>query len=179
MSAPTTHQPRSIPHRRAPIDRDRRVSIRPIERTDASALSDFYAGLSDRSARQRFMSATRPTPGQLQRLAAADGVVGVLVERGPRDGAIVAHASLHPDGIGGAEVAFAVADELQGQGIGTRLFQATLEHARTLGLRRLGALLAADNGRMRRLLAHAPCPVIADEIEGGSEEIVLDLAAAR
>jgi GNAT superfamily N-acetyltransferase len=177
MSA-LTSQTRSIPTRREQIDRDSWVSIRPIERTDAAALSDFYRGLAPRSTRQRFLSAVQPTPEQLDRLAAADGLVGILVERGPRDGAIVAHASLHVDGAGGAEVAFAVADELQGQGIGSRLFAATVAHARRIGLRRLSAILAADNGRMRRLLARADCPVITDEIEGGSEEVVLDLAAA-
>jgi acetyltransferase len=164
---------------REPVDPAHRVSIRPIERVDAEGLSDFYADLSERSRRQRFLGATRPpTTEQIAGLVCAPGVVAVLADRGPRDGAIVGHASIHPDGSGGGEAAFAVADELQGHGLGAQLMAAILEHAHALGIHRLNADLYADNVPMRRLLVHSGRALASDDIDTGIEEITLDLDRA-
>jgi acetyltransferase len=152
------------------------VSIRPIERIDASALSDFYAALSAESLRRRFLGSGRHPCDELARAFTehdGEGFVAVLAERGPRDGAIVGHATLQPDGRGGAEVAFAVADELQGHGIGHRLMDAVVSGARAIGLHELNASLFADNGAMRRLLESAEASVTSDAIDGGVEEIVV------
>lgn len=154
---------------------DRWVRFRPVEPRDRDALVAFYAGLSPEARRRRFLSAgAAPDVGPL---ADADGIVGVLREPGPRDGALVAHASIQPDGTGGAEVAFAVADDLQGRGIGRALVRLALDRARALGLRRADAVLLADNTPMRHLLRRAGAPVRADVIDAGVEEISLDLAA--
>ena len=176
MDAITPHTG-SIPPTRVGIDRERWVSIRPIERSDASALSDFYARLSAESRRTRFLSCgSAPSNQMTGALASAPGFVGVLREAGPLDGAIVAHASLQPDGrTGSAEVAFAVADELQEHGIGRHLMASVLEQARTLRLERVSATMLAENSRMRHLLRHAGIAVVADTIDGGVEEIVLAL----
>ena len=179
MDAVIPEPTRSTARRRELVDRRRRVSIRPIERVDAEGLSDFYAGLSQRSRRQRFLGATRPpTREQLAALVCAPGVVAVLADCGPRDGAIVGHASIHPDGSGGGEAAFAVADEFQGQGLGSQLMAAILEHAHALGIHRLNADLYADNVPMRRLLVHSGRALASDDIDTGIEEITLDLDRA-
>jgi RimJ/RimL family protein N-acetyltransferase len=150
------------------------VSIRPIERTDAAGLSDFYAGLSPESRRRRFLSSGRRSGAELARaFTQLDGEGFVAILREPNDGAIVGHATFQPDGTGGAEVAFAVADKLQGRGIGRRLMGAILAEARSAGLRRLNATLFADNAAMRRLLRGAEGSVVSDEIDTGVEEIVL------
>ena len=91
--------------------------------------------------------------------------------------AVVAHASVHRDGEGSAEVAFAVADELQGHGIGTALMSAVVQHAGRVGLRRLNAMLFAENVPMRRLLRNAGCDIRSDSVDCGVEEIALDVAA--
>lgn len=110
-------------------------------------------------------------------LADAPGYVGILREPGPLDGAIVAHASLHPSyRTGSGEVAFAVADELQGHGIGRRLITSVLEEARALDLQSVTATLLADNTPMRHLLLHAGIPVATHRFEDGVEEIVLGLS---
>lgn len=167
------------PGRRELVRRPDRISIRPIEVTDASGLSDFYAALSERSRRQRFLGATREVrPDIIEELARAPGLVAVLTEAGPRDGAIMAHASIHPDGRGAAEAAFAVADDLQGHGLGSRLMAASVELARGLGIHRLDAILYPDNARMRRLLTHSGRPLVSDEFDAGTEEISLDLDRA-
>ncbi len=173
-------QPRSTPKRRH-TDRDRKVSIRPIERSDASGLSDFYAGLSLESRHRRFLSYGRRSADELGRLftSSGHGFVGILNEAGPDDGAVVAHASVQPGGDGNAEIAFAVADEFQGRGIGRRLMDAVVEDARTTGVRRLSVSLLADNVPMRRLLTAAGCEIVSDSIDLGVEEVELAVAANR
>jgi len=162
------------------IDGNRWVSIRPIERADAAALSDFYARLSPESRRRRFLSCGTRPDADLARVfteGAGKGFVGILDEPGPNDGAVVAHASLQPDGKDAAEVAFTVVDELQGHGIGTALMKAIVLHARRAGLRRLNAMLFAENVPMRRLLRNAGCAIHSDSVDFGIEEIALDVAS--
>ena len=169
---------RPIPPLRHRIDRNRWVSIRPIERADAAGLSDFYARLSPESRRRRFLGCgTRPV-ADLARVfteGAGKGFVGILDESGPSDGVVVAHASVLPDGEDSAEIAFAVADELQGHGIGKALMEAVVQHARQVGLRRLNAMLLAENVPMRGLLRNAGCEIRADAVAFGVEEIALDV----
>ena len=104
------------------------------------------------------------------------GFVGILDVAGPYDGAVVAHASMQPDGEDSAEIAFAVADELQGHGIGTALMKAVVKHAGRAGLRRLNAMLFVENVPMRRLLRNAGCAIRSDSADFGVEEIALDVA---
>ena len=169
-------QVRSIPPRRERIDRNRWVAIRPIEGSDVASLSDFYARLSPESKRRRFLSYAKPSDGALARAFTerqGQGFVGILDAPGPSDGEVVAHASLQPDGLGGAEIVFAVADELQGHGIGSALMETVVQHARQLGLRRLSATMFADNTPMRRLLRGAGCEIALDQIDAGTEAIAL------
>ncbi len=177
MDASTSHD-RSIPPAWLRVDRERWVSIRPIERADASALSDFYSRLSPDSRQRRFLSCGDAPPACVARLANEPGFVAVLRDDGPVDGSVVAHASVQPDGRGGAEVAFAVADELQGHGLGRRLVGRALRLARELGSCRASATMLAGNVPMRHLLTAAGQPVRADHLEAGTEEIVLDLRSA-
>ena len=181
MDAMTSHT-RPIPPLRHRIDGNRWVSIRPIERADAAGLSDFYARLSPESRRRRFLGCGTRPDADLARVfteGPGEGFVGILDEPGTNDGALVAHASVQPDGEDSAEIAFAVADELQGQGIGKALLEAVVQHARQVGLRRLNAMLFADNVPMRRLLRNAGCEIHADAVALGVEEIALDLGGLR
>jgi len=74
--------------------------------------------------------------------------------------------------------AFAVADELQGHGIGRQLVALALEDARRRRLRLVTATLLAENTPMRNLLRGAGPTVLADRIDAGVEEIVLGLDGA-
>jgi GNAT superfamily N-acetyltransferase len=172
-----TTQARMVARRRVPIDDGRWVMIRPIERSDASGLSDFYASLSPESRRRRFLGSAPRLDGDVLRAFAdeGEGFVGILGERGPRDGAVVAHASVQSVGGGEAEIAFAVADELQGRGIGRQLMPMALELARARGLRTATATLLAENVPMRRLVQRADLPIVADHLDAGVEEITLSL----
>jgi len=147
---------------RAP--RRSRVSVRPIEASDAGDLSAFYAGLSDESRRRRFLGTVRGiSPDQAWAFAAtdhraSDGFVAVAHEAGPNDGRIVGHLCLVPDGEGGNEVAVAVADVFQGRGIGRQLMAAAVESARRRHVPALTLSLFADNAVMRRLALGAGLP---------------------
>ncbi len=173
MNAISTHA--AIGPRRVPIDDERWVSIRPIEPSDGPGLSDFYAGLSPESRRRRFLGSSAALDDRQIALFTDEenGVVGVLVERGPDDGAIVAHGAVLADGHGAAEAAFAVADRFQECGIGRALVSAACALARRRGLRSITATMLADNAPMRRLLRSCGCIVVVDEMDAGVEEVTL------
>ncbi len=137
-------------------------------------------GPSPGSKRRRFLSYAKPSDGALARAFTereGQGFVGILDAPGPNDGVVVAHASLQPDGLGCAEIAFEVADELQGHGIGSALTETAVEHAQQLGLRRLSATMFADNTPMRRLLRGAGCEIALDQNDAGTEEIALAICS--
>jgi acetyltransferase len=160
---------------REPLDDGRWISIRPIDRADGPGLSDFYRRLSPESRRRRFLRSGELDPRVLTAFTEpdGDGLVGILEAAGPDDGAVIAHASVQPDGHGAMELALAVSDELQGRGIGGRLMALAVEQARLRSASRITATLFADNVPMRRLLRGAGLDVVADEIEAGVEEIEL------
>jgi GNAT superfamily N-acetyltransferase len=89
----------------------------------------------------------------------------------------VAHASVQADRPGAAEVAFAVADDLHGLGLGRALVDAAIRLAGERGLTRVSASLYSDNTPMRHLLRDPAREVVRDVIEDGVEEIELRLAA--
>ena len=62
--------------------------------------------------------------------------------------------------------------------MGRRLVALVLERARTLRLERVTATMLAENTPMRHLLVEAGYPILADRIDAGVEEIVLDPGAA-
>ena len=146
------------------------ITIRPVRRADGDALAEFYAGLTVESLRLRFLSTCAPDSRLIATLAADPGVVAVL-----RCQAIVGHASVQRDGHHGAEIAFAVADELRGHGLGRRLVSTAPKLARELGADRASATMLVGNVPMRHLMQTAGQPVRGDRLEAGTEEIELDL----
>jgi RimJ/RimL family protein N-acetyltransferase len=150
---------------RITVGRNRWVTIRPIEATDADGLLAFYAALSPEARYSRFLGASRGIDHRTARRFAAanhqtrDGLVAELGESGPNDGAIVGHACLEPDGPDAEEIAFAVADELQGNGIGTALMAGAIESAKRRGIRRLNGLTFVTNTPMQRLAVHLGNPI--------------------
>jgi RimJ/RimL family protein N-acetyltransferase len=162
-----------------------RVTIRPIEAVDASGLSAFYAALSDESRGRRFLAASRGiSAADAERFASVDhltehGYLAVVAEAGPNDGLIVGHATLTPSGSGEPpEMAFAVADAWQRQGIGSALMREVICTAERLGMRRLSAALFADNIAMRRLLAGAGWSWRIADVDGSTIEVELESATA-
>jgi ribosomal protein S18 acetylase RimI-like enzyme len=181
MNVTVTPERASIPQPRVRIDSGRWTSIRPIERSDAPALFDFYAALSPESIRRRFLGARQAATTGLVRTfveRAETGLIATVAGQGPDDGVIVGHAAVLDDGRGGAEIAIAVADQVQGFGIGRALMTNAVALARQRGAREVSASLFADNVPMLRLLRGAGCTIRSDTIDVGVEEISLDLRAA-
>lgn len=165
-----------------PVARHARVTIRPIESSDADGLLAFYATLTPRSRYARFLGIFPGIDAAIARRFAAvdheqdDGVVAVLSTTGRDDGAIVGHLCMVADGPGAEEVAIVVADELQGRGIGTALMEAAVQSARRRGVRRLVGTTFATNIPMRRLAFSASPHVSVHQQGAGIEEF--DIAVA-
>ena len=147
---------------------------------DHDRLQAFYAGLSEESRRTRFLG---PTNGigdrQSTYFCCPDHAhrEGFVATMGPADGPdrIVGHVCIEPDGPDTAEVAVAVADELQGHGIGRRLVDAAVYWARSDGFRTLTATMLAGNPAIQRLLTGLGLPSTAVAIGAGVVEVRIDL----
>ena len=115
---------------------------------DADALLEFFRGLSRESLYRRFHGFPELGPRLVEPLTTADAQeAGALV--GFIDTRIVAVANFarlrDPKA---AEVAFAVADDYQRRGIGTRLLEQLAARAGELGVERFVAEVLPDNRQM-------------------------------
>jgi acetyl coenzyme A synthetase (ADP forming)-like protein len=124
------------------------VCLRPATPADAGALLAFFQSLSPASLYFRFLGMPTLGPRQVEQLIAAgtDGTA-LIAEAGARP---VAFAGFYrnPAARTRAEVAFAVADALQGQGIGTRLLERLAALARAEGIEVFDAEVLEGNQRM-------------------------------
>lgn len=121
----------------------RGITVRPLRNGDTAVVQTVFDRLGPQSRRLRFGGAKNVlTPTELEQLARVDADHHVLVawfEGGP-----VGIARLVRDGAD-AEVAFAVVDSLQGNGVGSVLSQRLAEDARAAGIRTLRATMSTDN----------------------------------
>ena len=159
------------------------LSIRRIRRADLPELEQFYAALSPESRRTRFFavgagvshgqSVSFCTPDHDHRegfVAIADGPA----QESDRQ-RIVGHLCLEPAGGHVAEVAIAVSDALQHQGIGRRLMAAGVRWALGEGFTTLTATTYIGNAPIHRLLTGLGWPAHAHDAGAGTEEITIDL----
>ena len=158
------------------------VAIRPIRPEDAAALERFYEALSDESRRRRFFACTRglshPQATQFC-WTDHDHREGFVAVAGPEDAArIVGHVCLEPARDGSAEIALAVADELQGRGIGSALMDAATAWAREVGIDRLSATMLSENVAIHRLLTGTGLPARVRPIGMGFDAVTIELPAA-
>ena len=157
------------------------IRIRPIRPTDAAGLEAFYRELGDESRRLRFFGVTAGLSGtQSTRFCSTDhahreGFVATIREPGRPDGErIVGHVCLEPAGPGRAEVAIAVSDAVQRQGIGTSLMRAAIGWARRHRISTLSATMLPTNPAIHGLLRSLGLPARSRPTELGT--IALDLA---
>lgn len=125
------------------------ITIRPLDRSDRAALADAFAHLSEDTRRRRFGGlAKRLGERDLDRLTALDHHGHeALAAVDPDTGRIlgVARYIVMPGDPRAAEVAVAVDDDWQGQGVGRRLISQLAERAAAEGITRLLAHVAIEN----------------------------------
>jgi RimJ/RimL family protein N-acetyltransferase len=137
--------------------RGERIEIRPIRPDDREALADGLRRLSAESRYRRFFSPLdKLSEQQLTYLTDVDHhdhEALVAVEAGTEQGIGVARFVRSEADPEVAEVAVAVADDWQGQGIGSELLHRLTERARAEGIKRFSGSILEENRPMRELMA--------------------------
>jgi acetyl coenzyme A synthetase (ADP forming)-like protein len=153
------------------------LRLRPIRPDDAGALLAFYERLSPDSLYFRFFSLRNVDTATAARFCNVDydSQFALVGDAGGRIVAI-AHYFRLPKHSERAEVAFAVEDALQGQGVGTRLLDRLAEVARGHGIRSFEADVMAQNRRMIDVFRNCGFATQERRFEGGVEKILLDIA---
>jgi len=150
------------------------IVIRPLRDGDTETVNAVFARLGDTSRRRRFGGAKpQLSEEELALLARADGDHHVLVAYVADDPRPAAIARLVRQGKG-AEVAFEVADECQGRGIGTALVRTLAADARAAGIVEFHATVSGDNPRAISLLSRCTRGLRATWL-GGERELVAAL----
>ena len=148
--------------------------IRPLRNGDTATVLAVFERLGPESRRRRFGGAkTRLSPAEVALLARVDADHHVLVAYADGDARPAGLARLVRDG-DAADVAFEVADEQHGRGIGTALAEALAADARAAGITEFRATVAGDNGRAMSLLARTSRRLRATWL-GGERRVVAAL----
>lgn len=134
---------------------DTELLLRPVLPGDSERSNHPSVEFSTETLYRRFMSTRAPSPALMSYLFQVDYLdhfVWVLVDG--MDGPVVADVRFvrDADDPSVAEIAFIVADDYQGRGIGTFLMDALTIAARVGGVQRFTARLLAENVPMRTIL---------------------------
>jgi ribosomal protein S18 acetylase RimI-like enzyme len=127
--------------------------VRPLVRGDVATVSAVFEQLGEQSRRARF-NGPKPclTPTELEGLAAVDRSHHALVAYVEGEPRPIAIARLARNDHNSAEIAFAVADSHQHQGIGSALAAELIADARAAGITEITALASSDNPATLALL---------------------------
>jgi GNAT superfamily N-acetyltransferase len=129
-----------------------RLHLRGIRPDDAHGLMKFHESLSETSLYRRYFF-THPKLSELEveRLTCVDNVdrLALVVEDGDLLVAVARYERTPQTNE--AEIAFVVADEYQGHGIGTFLLERLADAARTRGIKRFLAYTLSENRIMMKV----------------------------
>jgi acetate---CoA ligase (ADP-forming) len=160
----------------------RTLRLRPPRREDADSLLEFFGSLSEGSRYLRFHGFPALGPRLIEPLLEPD-----WVERGALLGELTDDAGEHVVAVANyvrlrdpaaAEAAFAVADEHQRRGIGTRLLERLADRASEVGIERFVAEVMADNRSMLGVF-EAVGFELTRELEGGALEVQFPIASTE
>jgi GNAT superfamily N-acetyltransferase len=147
------------------------VTIRPLRNGDTKTVCAVFSRLGDESRRKRFGGAKpRLSDDELEQLARVDARHHVLVAYVPGDAGPAGIARLVRQGRI-AEVAFAVADEYQGRGIGSALAQILADDARAAGIVELHATVTGNSRQVASLLSRSATKIRGEWL-GGERALV-------
>jgi acetate---CoA ligase (ADP-forming) len=144
------------------------VHVRPVRADDAPAVRAFFQRLSPESTSLRFFSGFPDLDSAVRWATELDYQrrYGLVATGG--EGAVLAHAGWErqPDRPDRAEVAFAIADAMQGKGLGTILLGQLAEAADQAGVTVLAAEVLPQNHRMVRVFRDSGFPVTTSAVPG-------------
>ncbi|KAA1418184.1 GNAT family N-acetyltransferase [Mumia zhuanghuii] len=136
-----------------------RTDIRPGSAQDLEAMTTFLSGLSAETLYKRFLTGLgQVMPPGLPRQLLVPGATGgsLLAVRGA---AVIGHAMWapvptadDPSGASTVEIALVVADDHQGQGLGSRLVDALVDDVSGHGFAHVHAVVSAENHVVRRMI---------------------------
>jgi GNAT superfamily N-acetyltransferase len=145
---------------------------------DHAALADFFARLSPRSRRRRFLSLALPRPELIASLCDCShprsGLTLVATSVQDGESRIVATGSYLAKSSRTAEGAFAVADSFQRKGLGTLLLKRLAQLAVGHGFTRFWAVTQVENRPMLEVFRRSGFPLVERAVRGEVEvEMVL------
>lgn len=150
------------------------ITIRALRNGDVATVAALFERLGERSRARRFCGAKpRLSEAELVTLARVDGDHHVLVGFVDGDPAPVGIARIARYGEA-AEIAFEVADDHQGRGIGSTLVRELAADARAAGIRELVATVCGDNQPAVSLLKRIATSLHV-RWSGGAQELVVGL----
>jgi acetyl coenzyme A synthetase (ADP forming)-like protein len=159
------------------------LRLRAPARSDAGALVAFFEELSERSRYLRFHGSRHVDAALVEHFLDPDwtdrGVLMGVLAAGPGDERIVAlaeYARLRDPTA--AEVAFTVADELQGRGAATRLLEQLAIRAASVGIERFVAEVLPENAAMLAVFRDAGFE-ISRTLGGGEVEVRFPIASTQ
>ena len=131
--------------------------LMPVTRFDRERLGDLFQRMSRASRHARFLHPKpRLTEAELDYFTDIDHRThDALAAVDPRDGSVVgvARYAVMSEGATIADLAFEVADDWHGRGVGTMLLGALIRRAEANGIDGFIALTLSDNAAARALLA--------------------------
>ncbi|HWI42379.1 MAG TPA: GNAT family N-acetyltransferase [Nocardioides sp.] len=146
--------------------------IRTLEPTDADALHDLHEHVSKTSLWLRFFSVGRHAGhAYVDHVLRSPDTIALVATV---EGRVVGLATAEPTEPGTSEVAFLLADDFRGHGLGTLLLEHLAAHARDRGIARFTAVVLAENVRMLNVFTDAGFQVARTSTEG-EYDVVLDI----
>jgi L-amino acid N-acyltransferase YncA len=144
------------------------VHVRPVTAEDAPAVRAFLEDLSPRSIALRFLSSFPDLDRAVRWATEADQHRYGLIATSSADGRVVAHAGWErdPDRPERAEIAFAIADAMQHNGLGTILLGQLTQAADQAGVAVLSAEVLPQNHRMLHVFRDGGFPLTTRTIPG-------------
>jgi acetate---CoA ligase (ADP-forming) len=156
------------------------LRLRPPVGTDADAVLAFFGRLSEQSVYRRFHGFPAIRTETVEPFLDPDwhdrgSLIGTMSHNGEGEQVVALANYVRLRDPARAEVAFAVADTLQGQGVGTRLLEQLAATAAGEGISTFVAEVMPDNELMLRVFSDAGFAV-SRRIEGGTTEVRLGIA---
>ena len=153
------------------------ISIRAIGAGDVLPLERFYASLSPDALDARFHGATRGIGDRAARTFCGpdhihrEGLVAVTRSAGREE--IIGHICLEPVDDDAVEMAVAVADSWQHQGIGRALLAAAIEWATARGFSYVSGAIRWSNPAILGLVRACGHPVtIVTDVDGDTQAVI-------